>query len=256
MTESIQIIPQLLHDARLFRLDWEPTVRSLRLHFTCLMRNVDGSTIPDPVIELHLNGIERIAAYYSPASVEVRPSELHIQSPLNEMDLHEWSQDSCEAFLSINSAHNDFLMTTSCVLDWLFSDQPEKCNEDKQVAHVPTEHPLLDISMKVEAEEFSVAGICCEVRRNPQADAEILEHSKLCSQKLFQYFLKTDGETRASYAALVRTIRGKTKTRLRGSLFYPDQMQIDGIADEPSFRPPFAEYVEQVAECRRKMGNS
>ncbi|MCG8648968.1 MAG: hypothetical protein MI861_04000 [Pirellulales bacterium] len=130
MTNGYQDIPSLLHDAKLILLDWEQELRSLRLYFTCLMRNVDGSSIPEPVVELQLSGVERIAAYYSPASVEVRPSEFHNPSPFSAADLIAWNREPCEAYLSINSAQADFKMATSCQLTWPFGS-PSDANKSE-----------------------------------------------------------------------------------------------------------------------------
>ena len=78
--------------------------------------------------------------------------------------------------------------------------------------------------------------------------------SKLCSQILFQYDLTLDGDTKPSYAGMLRTIRGKPVTRLQGGLFYRELLAVEGVGAESGFRPAFSNYVAEVAERRRQMG--
>lgn len=133
MTQSHDDIPSLLHDATLIHVDWQSELRSLRLCFRCLMRNMDGSDHSDPVVELRLEGVERIAAYHSPANLEVRPSEFPAPQPWTAADLVHWERSPCEAHLSFNSRHDDFRMATSCQQDWLFGDGAESGASDTAI---------------------------------------------------------------------------------------------------------------------------
>jgi hypothetical protein len=127
---------------------------------------------------------------------------------------------------------------------------------NERVDEPPAEHPLYDLSKTLPGESFVVDRIACVVRHNPLPASELLERSRLCSQSLFQYFMTLDGGTSPSYAARLRTLRGRSVTRLRGGLFYPDQITADGVGDERRFRPAFEQYMREVAQRRREMGKS
>lgn len=119
MTTTIQDIPALLHEARLFDLEWKPEMAELRLSFACLRRNTDGSEMADTSVDLVLAGVERIAAFYSPAAIEVRPSTFRVASPLSMADLIEWQRPAVEAHPYINSVCRAWDMATSSHIDWL-----------------------------------------------------------------------------------------------------------------------------------------
>jgi hypothetical protein len=129
MTDKPQDIPPLLHDARLLTLAWDSPLRSLRLFLSCLRRNVDGSPIEDTTVELRLDGVEQIAAYYAPASVEVRPSEFVVNTRLTIDDLENWSRQPNEAYLAVNSRQADFELATSSVQEALFGAQGQGQSE-------------------------------------------------------------------------------------------------------------------------------
>jgi hypothetical protein len=118
----------------------------------------------------------------------------------------------------------------------------------------PINHPLATLSQALPAEHFEVEGISCAVRYNPLPLSERMTQSNLCSQTLFQYFLTLDGTVSPSYAAKLRTIRGRPKTTLMGTLFFPNLVIEDGAGMETRFRVEFARYVSQVADRRRKTG--
>ena len=124
----------------------------------------------------------------------------------------------------------------------------------EEAGQLPVEHPLTDLPATLAAEHFSVAGIECQVCHNPLSPDDLIEQSELCSQTVFQYYMTLDGKTEPSYAALVRTIRGITMTRLRGGLFYGDRLEVEGVGRESRFRGAFEEYVAEVAERRRLKG--
>ena len=121
---------------------------------------------------------------------------------------------------------------------------------------LPADHPLLPLPDHLPAEEFEVEGIRCGVRHNPLTRETLVERSRLCSQKLFQYCMTLDGQTKPSYAAELRTVRDRPMTRLRGGPFYPDRLAVEGAGEEAVFRSAFAQYVSEVAERRRQMGKT
>jgi len=131
----------------------------------------------------------------------------------------------------------------------------ERLDQD-QVNAAPVDHPLATLQQCLPSENFVVDGVECAVRHNPIATSELIERSKLCSQTVFQYFMTLDGVTHPSYAARLRTIRGKSAMRLQGGLFYPDLLAGEGIGLEATYRLNFSRYVSEVAERRRQMGKS
>jgi hypothetical protein len=132
----------------------------------------------------------------------------------------------------------------------------EKVRHEQVNAAPSAEHPLMGLPESLPSEDFVIDGIHCLVRRNPLPPKEMIERSQLCSQILFQYFLTLDGQTKPSYAAKLRTIRGKPMTRLRGALFFKDLFAVEGIGQEAQVRKAFEQWVREVAERRRRMGKS
>jgi hypothetical protein len=120
MTRVLDQLPQLLHDARLRECCWDVHLRRLSLDFICLRRNLDGSPIADPSVELRLVGVESIVAHYSPANLEVRPSDFVAKGRLCIVDLESWSRPPTEIHLSLNSEHSEFELATACVKEHLF----------------------------------------------------------------------------------------------------------------------------------------
>lgn len=121
MTDELHEIPRLLENASLTDLTWDPQLKTLRLCFSCLRRNPDGSPIEDPTVELGLGGVEEIVAYYSPVIVGVKPSEYRLDFRLTAADLELWPGSPGEADLAINSPHAEFTMATSYIKESLFT---------------------------------------------------------------------------------------------------------------------------------------
>jgi len=119
--EDYHVIPSLLHDARLKSLEFDDSLAKLRLVFSCLRRNPNGSPIDSPV-EICLDGVEEIIAYYHPPNVEVRPSKFVVGEEISAAELKAWTRQPNEAYLSINSEQADFIYATSCVQRQLVGD--------------------------------------------------------------------------------------------------------------------------------------
>jgi hypothetical protein len=90
-------------------------------------------------VDLDLGGVERIVAYYSPASVTVKPSELESGSRIALADLEDWPHGASEAHLAINSAQAEFEEATACVRETLFDDMKEQQGESPVRVHVTFE---------------------------------------------------------------------------------------------------------------------
>jgi len=129
MPGTIQDIPPLLHDARLSDCWWDRHLNTLHLYFQCLRRNVVGTPLEDSTVELKLGGVEQVTAYYSPASVNVKPSEFEPCSRIAVADLEDWPQKPVEAHLAINSLHAEFELATACVREALVGDLMDRARE-------------------------------------------------------------------------------------------------------------------------------
>lgn len=112
-------IPNLLHDAQLLTVEWKPELAQVVLMFDCLRRNADGSEMADRSVEIRLVGVHRIAAYYDPVDIRLRPSSCRLDDPFIASDLENWPLPPLEAFLAINSEESLFSMATSWRVDWL-----------------------------------------------------------------------------------------------------------------------------------------
>jgi hypothetical protein len=139
MPGKIQEIPPLLHDARLSDCRWDQHLRTLQLSFRCLRRNVDGTAIEDSTVDLKLGGVERVVAYYSPASVTVKPSEFQPPSRIDLTDLEEWQHEAVEAHLAINSPQAEFEEETACLREALVGDLDDRPGESPLRVHVSFE---------------------------------------------------------------------------------------------------------------------
>ena len=118
MQPPYEDIPHLLHDARLVNLHWQRDLRQLRVAFHCLRRRVDGTEIEDPNVELLLTGTSGLAAYYSPAAVDVQAKDFAVEEPLSESTLSNWSMPPVGVGVYVNSLHQALGMETACRTDW------------------------------------------------------------------------------------------------------------------------------------------
>ncbi|HVX15917.1 MAG TPA: hypothetical protein VHC22_32335 [Pirellulales bacterium] len=134
MIDDPRLIPPLLHDARLTEFAWDCNLRTLHTLLQCLRRNVDGTPIEDPTVELKLGGVSHIRAHYSPADFSVRPSEFDLERRIQIGDLEDWPHGECEASLAVNSLHSEFDLETSCVQETLFGEQED--NESPLRVHI------------------------------------------------------------------------------------------------------------------------
>src|SRR5262245_55091014 len=139
MPGTIRDIPPLLHDARLSDCHWDRHLKALHLCFQCLRRNVDGTPIEDGAVDLKLGGVERVIAYYSPASVTVKPSEFQPHSRIALADLNDWPHRAVEAHLAINSPQADFEEVTACLREALIGDLDDCPGESPLRVHVSFE---------------------------------------------------------------------------------------------------------------------
>lgn len=116
------------------------------------------------------------------------------------------------------------------------------------------DHPLSDLPTSLPAEAFVLHRLSYELRRNPRPPEEIVKDSMLCSQKLFQFYLTLDGSRKPGYAAELRTVQGRSVTRLQAGWPYRVLETVNGVADVEDMMPAWEQYVSQVAERRKELG--
>ncbi len=160
MTDELYEISRLLHDASLTDLNWDPRLRTLRLCFSCLRRNLDGSPIEDPTVELRLGGVEEIVAYYSPGIIGVKPSEFDLENRLTAGDLELWPGSPDEAQLTIDSPHAEFMTATSCIKEVLFTE-PDRVRVERCLQVYLSFPPLTCLPI---AAESGIAVACNSVQ--------------------------------------------------------------------------------------------
>jgi hypothetical protein len=132
-------IPPLLHDARLVDCRWDRHLKLLHLSFRCLRRNVDGTPLEDGTVDLKLDRVERIVAYYSPAAVNVKPSVFEPACRIAVANLEEWPHGAAEAHLAINSPQAEFDAATACVREALVGGSEDRSDDSPLRVHLSFE---------------------------------------------------------------------------------------------------------------------
>jgi len=121
---------------------------------------------------------------------------------------------------------------------------------------LPVDHPLANLSAHAPQEtRQSPSGIVWETRRSPKADATLIEDSELCSQRLYQFNLVLDGQSRESASVWLRTVDGRTTTRMERPWVGAVRSR-DGLAAPEDFLAGWEEHVASVAARRRAMGKT
>jgi hypothetical protein len=79
-----------------------------------------------------------------------------------------------------------------------------------------------------------------------------IEHSKLCSQRLYQFNLVLDGTSRESASVWLRTVDGRTECRMTRA-WAGEVANHEGLASAEDFFGPWEQHVGEVAARRRAM---
>ena len=160
--EQLKLISKLLHEAKLQNVVWDDNSCQLSCYFDCLRLNADGSKLQDTIVEIRFTTIRKIAAYYSPANFEIRPSQILFDSPITFPALNNWNKIPTEVVFSINSEQSLFDMQTSWRCDWLLQDKVELAQIKKPFAHLHFELKKYDANAVQENLyiEFEVIEIC------------------------------------------------------------------------------------------------
>jgi len=162
----------------------------------------------------------------------------HYQTPL--LDTHQHY---------LLSFHDEFV---EAIAQGIWFDKPDP---DRPLAPVPA-HPLALLDQGEPAEtRRSPSGISWELRRCGKDKATLLQDSRLCSQRLYQFSLVLDGESRESASVWLRTSRGRTYSRMTRD-WVGELVRHDGLAAAEDFLDEWERYVHEVAGRRRSMGKS
>jgi hypothetical protein len=107
-------LPDLLHDAHLAKLAWRPAAADVSLAFHCLLRNTDGSPVPDPTVRVAVSGVTALAVAYDATA---RPSEFVPPRLLTTTDLRDWPCGE-EPFVWVNDAGCEARFLDALRVDW------------------------------------------------------------------------------------------------------------------------------------------
>ncbi|MEY9934140.1 hypothetical protein ABH926_008804 [Catenulispora sp. GP43] len=129
----------------------------------------------------------------------------------------------------------------------------DKPDPDKPLVP-PSAHPLASFSNAEPAEaRRSPSGIRWELRCCRKAQSTLIRDSRLCSQRLYQFNLVLDGESREAASVWLRTSRGHTYSRMTRN-WVGELARCDGLAAPDDFLGEWERYVHEVADRRRSMG--
>lgn len=101
--------------------------------------------------------------------------------------------------------------------------------------------------------EGETEGLTWAVRASPATTDELVQWSRFCSQRLFDFHLDLDGESPVSSTCCLRTRNG-VPTSLLGRSWVGAYDSVDGVAELDELIPAWERYCREVAERRREMG--
>jgi hypothetical protein len=160
----------------------------------------------------------------------------HYQTPLI---------DSYRHFLF--TFHDEFI---EAIAQGIWFDRPDPSDP----LSLPLDHPLARLDGRVPAQsQRSPSGLGWELRHSPKDEDALIEDSRLCSQRLYQFNLVLDGQSRESASVWLRTSDGRTTSQMKRS-WVGEVARHDGLAMAEDFFDVWEHHVAEVAERRRTMG--
>jgi hypothetical protein len=96
-------LSDLLHDAKLRYLEWDPAPARKSIWFDCLRRDVGGAPLSDPSVEFKLVGVRAVLVGCEPSFENLRPSAYQVARPLTLQDLCRWPFAPQEASACVNA---------------------------------------------------------------------------------------------------------------------------------------------------------
>jgi hypothetical protein len=143
--------------------------------------------------------------------------------------------------------HDDFV---EAIARGIWLDRPDAARPFAP----PATHPLHELPPDTVVERARSEGFCWELRANPTPVDELLEASRLCSQRLFQYNLILGGRNVEDASVWLRTRRGLSVSTLASGFLRMTRYDAAGIATSQTFAERWTQRVEELAEHRRKRG--
>ena len=160
----------------------------------------------------------------------------HYQTPL--LDTHQHY---------LFSFHDQFI---EAIAQGVWFDKPDP---DEPLVS-PSSHPLASFSQVDPVEtRRSPSGIQWELRRCRKDEVTLIRDSHLCSQRLYQFNLVLDGESREAASVWLRTSRGRTYSRMTRN-WVSELARCGGLATPHHFLSAWERYMAEVADRRRSMG--
>jgi hypothetical protein len=145
-------LTQLLHDARLRHLAWNPSLAEASLQFDCLRRDLDGSALSKPV-EFRLGGVKAIVVGYDRSTA--RPSSYEPSHLLSENDIRHWSFGPQLVFVMMNGPGWVGDIANALHVDWFLGGREALCASPFQLG-VSFGLYLENMTMLWGCEEFAV----------------------------------------------------------------------------------------------------
>ena len=165
-----------------------------------------------------------------------RYEDHHYDSPLVESHDHY-----------VFSFHDEFV---EAIARGIWLDKPEAVRPFS----LPATHPLRELPEDTATERSESFGVGWELRMNPTPIDQLIEASRFCSQRLFQYNLILDGSNTEQATVWVRTRRGMTVSSFVTGPFSKTRIEAPEVATTLTFHQQWDRLVEGVATRRREMG--
>jgi hypothetical protein len=131
----------------------------------------------------------------------------------------------------------------------------EVSDESFQGKNLPEQHPLLPLPESTVSDHILAHDLVCQVRKNPTLEAELIANARFCSQPILDLALELDGRASVNWRLSVRNRGGKIRSVLRAYYFGGEGVtEFDGVADLNAIRARVEEWMGEVSERRRSMG--
>ncbi len=156
--EELKTITELMHDAQLLHVEWDPTLARACLLFSCLRRNLDGSKMEDTSIEFQLSNVQAIVVGYESLSISTRPSQMELSGRISLDSLGNVQSGDVGDMVHINSSGCTDGVINAAVVDWLRGDLESVNSSAYRVCVVVKGHdigvPEADVEILFACDDF------------------------------------------------------------------------------------------------------
>ncbi|MDR0229365.1 MAG: hypothetical protein LBI72_09915 [Flavobacteriaceae bacterium] len=146
----------------------------------------------------------------------------------------------------IFSFHDQFIEVIAKGFWW------EKDNKSLLNQPLQQEHPFLPLSEN-NATYYEAHNYKTQIRTNPLPIEQLIEQSKFCPQKLYQFALIIDQHLSIDHTVSITNTKGKIQTVLSG-YFGKKEVTFEGITSLETILPYIDTYILEVVERRKAMG--